>query len=388
MIRAIPVVLLIVAPMLSSAIKAQGHFVPMGHKEVDADGKLWYTTSANSRSLVNKRNTPSIPRQGRNYEDDQINNNPEQVDLHKGEFCVDVSTYGPIQYDHVPVEVCDSTFAKQCEDRYEEVCDDVTEIVCDIVPYTVCEMLMDNVPYRSFEVVQKLSKKKVCTAGMDIVKHTKMMPECRNVTKQNCITKWETDENGKQVWAGNEACEPVTWRECQLVPKQVDFKVPKITCEDGEDIAYDDYIDVEKSQMTSRMVCEVKHTNACQPKVSNKCQSIQFQECKEIATEKCENKDVKVPKQEKEHKKKCLLADDNALPATAAPAYPTAAPTPSAYPTPAPTNTYNEPAVDTNVLRSDSNITFIQTSGNGQFSTIDLADLSSSSQELTLLDQI
>ena len=83
-----------------------------------------------------------------------------------------------------------------------------------------------------------------------------------------------------------------------------------------------------------------------------------------------------------------MLADDNALPATAAPAYPTSAPTPSAYPTPAPTNTYNEPAVDTNVLRSDSNITFIQTSGNGQFSTIDLADLSSSSQELTLLDQI
>ena len=120
MIRAIPVVLLIVAPMLSSAIKAQGHFVPMGHKEVDADGKLWYTTSGNSRSLVNKRNTPSIPRQGRNYEDDQINNQ-EQVDLHKGEFCVDVSTYGPVEYDHVPVEVCDSTFAKQCEDRYEEV---------------------------------------------------------------------------------------------------------------------------------------------------------------------------------------------------------------------------------------------------------------------------
>ena len=112
---------------------------------------------------------------------------------------------------------------------------------------------------------------------MDIVKHTKMMPECRNVTKQNCITKWETDENGKQVWAGNEACEPVTWRECKLVPKQVDFKVPKITCEDGEDIAYDDYIDVEKNQMVSKMTCEVKHATSCEPKVTNKCKDIQFQ---------------------------------------------------------------------------------------------------------------
>ena len=150
-------------------------------------------------------------------------------------------------------------------------------MVCDVVPYTECQMSMESVPYKSFEVVQKLVKKKVCTAGMDIVKHTKMMPECRNVTKQNCITKWETDENGKQVWAGNEACEPVTWRECKLVPKQVDFKVPKITCEDGEDIAYDDYIDVEKTQMVSKMTCEVKHATSCEPKVSNKCKDIQFQ---------------------------------------------------------------------------------------------------------------
>merc|ERR1712150_413256 len=185
---------------------------------------------------------------------------------------------------------------------------------------------------------------------------TKMMPECRNVTKQNCITKWETDENGKQVWAGNEACEPVTWRECKLVPKQVDFKVPKITCDDGEDIAYDDYVDTEKEQMISRMVCEVKHATSCEPKVTNKCQSIAFQECNEIPTEKCEKRDVKIPKQEKEHKKKCLLADDNALPAsaTAAPAtsqqsqsYPTpspAAPQPTYPAAPAPKPTYQATA--------------------------------------------
>ena len=150
-------------------------------------------------------------------------------------------------------------------------------MVCDVVPYTECEMLMEMTPYRSFEVMVRQSTKKVCTAGTDIVKHTKLMPECRNVTKQNCITKWETDAYGKQVWAGNEACEPVTWKECKLAPKQVDFKVPKITCEDGEPVDYDDFIDVTKNQMTSKMVCKVKHATSCQPKVSNKCQWIQFQ---------------------------------------------------------------------------------------------------------------
>ena len=32
-----------------------------------------------------------------------------------------------------------------------------------------------------------------------MIPHVKMLPECRNVTKQNCVTLWETDPDGKQV---------------------------------------------------------------------------------------------------------------------------------------------------------------------------------------------
>ena len=70
---------------------------------------------------------------------------------------------------------------------------------CEIVPYTECQMEMEVTPYKSYEMVPQIFKKKVCKEGMDVVQHTKMMPECRNVTKQNCITKWETDENGNQA---------------------------------------------------------------------------------------------------------------------------------------------------------------------------------------------
>ena len=80
-----------------------------------------------------------------------------------------------------------------------QVCDEVTEITCEIVPYTECEMSMEETPYKSFETITKQFQKKTCKEGMDVVQHTKMMPECRNVTKQNCITKWETDENGNQA---------------------------------------------------------------------------------------------------------------------------------------------------------------------------------------------
>lgn len=41
--------------------------------------------------------------------------------LHSGEHCVDVSTYEPVAFEDVTVEVCDSTFAKTCEDKTDQV---------------------------------------------------------------------------------------------------------------------------------------------------------------------------------------------------------------------------------------------------------------------------
>ena len=68
-----------------------------------------------------------------------------------------------------------------------------------------------------------------------------------------------------------------------------------------------------------------------------------------------------------------MLANGNDLP-------PTPAPAPSSYPTPAPA----APVVKTQVLRLDSNLTILQTLGNGQFSTINLADLTKLSDKHVL----
>ena len=45
----------------------------------------------------------------------------EVVDLHSGEFCVDVSTYGAVVFEPTSREKCDTTFMKQCEDKNEQV---------------------------------------------------------------------------------------------------------------------------------------------------------------------------------------------------------------------------------------------------------------------------
>ena len=43
------------------------------------------------------------------------------VDLHSGEFCVDVSTYGLVKFERTPRNKCDTTFEKICEERNQQV---------------------------------------------------------------------------------------------------------------------------------------------------------------------------------------------------------------------------------------------------------------------------
>ena len=41
-----------------------------------------------------------------------------------------------------------------------------------------------------------------------------------------------------QVWAGTDACEPVTWQEGKLVPKEVKFIVPEMNCKEKQELWY------------------------------------------------------------------------------------------------------------------------------------------------------
>ena len=131
MILAISVIISFAATRFSSAAKTQGYFVPMAeHQLYNVGHNLVMRSRPSSNNVdwwqdlsnLNKRNTPiATHRLGKNYEDDDTIDNEEPVDLHKGEFCVDVSTFGPIEYDSAPVKVCDTTFSKKCDDKYHMV---------------------------------------------------------------------------------------------------------------------------------------------------------------------------------------------------------------------------------------------------------------------------
>ena len=167
-----------------------------------------------------------------------------------------------------------------------QVCQDVTETVCEVVPYKECKAGQEPQQFSETKLAAKKFIEKECEQSKKEIPHKKLLPECRNVTKQNCVTNWETDSYGNQVkllvkatiaaeirlvndtdcghcvkvWAGTEACEPVTWQECKLVPRNVKFIVPEITCTDKQEIWYHEPEEQTGTRMTNTFNCEVSKT--------------------------------------------------------------------------------------------------------------------------------
>ena len=141
-------------------------------------------------------------------------------------------------------------------------------------------MGLESQEFSETKLAAKKFVEKACTQGQKTIPHQKLLPECRNVTKQNCVTLWEKDQYGKQVWAGKEGCEPVTWQECKLVPKDVKFIVPDITCSDHQELWYHEPEPKTDTRMTNTFSCEVKSTSHCKTQTRPDCKTITWNECK------------------------------------------------------------------------------------------------------------
>ena len=60
-------------------------------------------------------------------------------------------------------------------------------------------MGLEPMEYTEKKLAPKLFVEKSCYEGKKTIPHKKHFPECHNVTKQNCVTLWETDDDGEQV---------------------------------------------------------------------------------------------------------------------------------------------------------------------------------------------
>ena len=68
-----------------------------------------------------------------------------------------------------------------------------------VVPYKECKSGQEPQQFTETKLTAKKFIEQGCTQGKKTIPHTKLLPECRNVTKQNCVTNWETDSYGNQV---------------------------------------------------------------------------------------------------------------------------------------------------------------------------------------------
>ena len=68
-----------------------------------------------------------------------------------------------------------------------------------MVPYKECKQGQEPQEFDETKLAPKKFIEKECTQTKKEIPHKKLLPECRNVTKQNCVTNWETDSYGNQV---------------------------------------------------------------------------------------------------------------------------------------------------------------------------------------------
>merc|ERR1711973_268933 len=59
---------------------------------------------------------------------------------HDDKKCVDISTWGHLEYKKVEKEHCKVEYQKYTEKKKDKVCHEVTSIHCTVLPYTECEM--------------------------------------------------------------------------------------------------------------------------------------------------------------------------------------------------------------------------------------------------------
>merc|ERR1712096_563306 len=142
--------------------------------------------------------------------------------------------------------------------------------------------------------------------GETSTKHTKPVADCKNITKNNCVTDWEVDAQGNKVWTGSETCTPVVWEECEVVEKTVEFPSIETECQTAANIKWTDYEDREVDTLGMETTCEVKSATDCRDAQVNKCSHVEWNECKMVPFEECDNVFVYQPDQEKIHKKSCL----------------------------------------------------------------------------------
>ena len=164
--------------------------------------------------------------------------NDHQTDHHEDE-CVDVSKYSQVEYNTTTEKICSYRVERACQPKSQRVCVTLPSTECTLEVGYTCDNKKWEETVRCDETQSHTFTPRKCVPdGSKTLKEIKQVPECRNVTKQVCDSKWEINAEGQKVFASNENCRDKTWEQCELVDKVVEDEVPALTCLDEAEMTY------------------------------------------------------------------------------------------------------------------------------------------------------
>eukprot|EP00095_Tigriopus_kingsejongensis_P012116 maker-scaffold97_size377342-snap-gene-1.17 protein:Tk12116 transcript:maker-scaffold97_size377342-snap-gene-1.17-mRNA-1 annotation:"luciferase" len=236
----------------------------------------------------------------------------EELFDHNAQHCHDVSIWGAVAFKNEDCEKCQTEFEKECQSITRNVCDQVPTTSCQLVPYTKCEMYMEAAKYNETIVTPDSEYVPWECQNVTVEEiHIKLMPQCVNVTRQDCVTKWIISPTGEKIWDGNEQCTPIQWRNCTLIEVPKLFNQTYTKCErSGMPVPTMKCELEEKTRMITGMRCEVSVAVDCNSTNTEECVDITYQECREMPKPlSCQTTNLRVPFQPKIHRVKCLLQD-------------------------------------------------------------------------------
>jgi len=222
--------------------------------------------------------------------------------------CVDISYYDHVEYNSTMTKMCGYKKNTHCVPRQTQVCRDIPITECRIVGFTECE----ETPYTQTVSDDGLELETFvaqdCQPGaVKLLSETKKVPECNTVTKQQCDSKWATDANGQQVWAGNENCKDVTWEDCKLVDKVVTQEIETYDCHATKPISYHKVSRNTEEVTTIKRTCRARAEPACEVRTEQQCETVEWEECQDNVQPHCWDFQISVPHQEYNHLLRCTV---------------------------------------------------------------------------------
>ena len=237
------------------------------------------------------------------------NNNRRNDDHgHSEDECVDVSKYGHVQYNTTMENICSYKVERDCWPKSQRVCVSLPSTECTMEAGYTCNIEKSVETVRCDETeVKSFTPKKCVPDGFKTLREVKQVPECHEVTKQVCDSKWEINAQGEKVFASNENCRDKTWEQCDLVDKVIEEQVPAHTCRDEAVETYLTVLRKEEQTTNIKNTCSATGGAVCRVSSSTDCTEVEWTECEERIITDCNKVTVKIPYQEYDHLLRCKI---------------------------------------------------------------------------------